>query len=167
MTPLTFGQDYTCPTCKGSGTILNGKMECGVCRGTGLHRNPEPPPELPAGGVTGRDHPETSHEAEATLEDVKVQRAHRRILELLDTGEWTDERMAEVLVRERVTSNNGFRARRGELAKAGLIDVVPGRKGITASGRQAQLWYLTAAGAQALATLEYRDQQAERKTGAE
>lgn len=163
VTPLTFGQDRTCPTCKGSGRILRGELECGVCRGTGIATTPAPPPSLPTGGTTGAAHPETSHAAEASLEQASLQRAHRRILELLDGGQMADEPMADILTLEGLSSPNGFRARRGELAKAGLIDVVPDKTVRTRAGRRARLWYITAAGVQVLATVEYR----ERKPGSQ
>ncbi len=40
---IRFGQDYVCPTCKGTGRVLSGKLECGVCHGTGIKRNPDEP----------------------------------------------------------------------------------------------------------------------------
>jgi hypothetical protein len=51
VSPLAFGQDIRCSGCHGKGAILNGRLECPMCHGTGVYHRPEsePPPPFEVG----------------------------------------------------------------------------------------------------------------------
>lgn len=105
-------------------------------------------------------HPDTSHEAAASLDPAALRPVHRWLLEQLaaisaDEGR-TDEALLDRYHRLPVgavsfrTSPSGLRARRSELRDAGLVSD-SGRRVRIRSGRRAIVWQLTAAGAEQVA----------------
>jgi hypothetical protein len=83
--------------------------------------------------------PETSHEAAASLDDVRE--SQRRVHDLLRVfGPTTDERLVIVAIASGWhVSPSGLRTRRHELVEAGLV-VDTGQRATLASGRRAVVW---------------------------
>lgn len=88
------------------------------------------------------EHPETSHEAAASISLESLSKRARMILDLFDwCGPMTDEQSLFVFERTYptvATTPGGHRTARTALAKVGLV-VVRGHD-LTAAGNRAQLW---------------------------
>lgn len=93
--------------------------------------------------VARRNDPETSHEAAASVQNIRA--SHRRVMQLFRTyGPMTDEQAYEAAVSDGwKISRSGLRTRRSELCfprGGGIMD--SGRTFKTESGRQAVIWEL-------------------------
>lgn len=88
-----------------------------------------------------RTDPETSHEAAASVTDLRARQA-AVLVALRHLGPSTDERLVEQYPRifpAVPQSPSGLRTRRHELVAGGLVEWT-GVKKVIASGRQARVW---------------------------
>jgi hypothetical protein len=89
--------------------------------------------------LTRTGDPETSHDAAASLRDVRA--SQRRVYELLrDYGPCTDEELQALAPRDGfLISPSGLRTRRHELVVLGFVKD-SGRRTTMSTGRQAIIW---------------------------
>lgn len=100
------------------------------------------------GTLTGRSHPETSHEAAARALG-RSGGARRRVLEALTTFALTDDEMQVLLC----MPANTQRPRRVELVDMGYVQST-GLRRTTTTGAEAIVWWATPKGRRALESLE-------------
>lgn len=95
------------------------------------------------GGRLVRD-PDTSRAAAESITLERVSSTQRAVFSVLTLkGHLTDEGLVEAVHAAfplRRDSASSIRSRRAELVRKGLVEAVPGRLGVTATGRCCHLW---------------------------